>query len=125
MLAEEDIFKIVPVQGTIGYILNYVTSEEGGTHWYALYIDGRKAFIFDSLGAPPDDTITKWANENNVTLYTMTDKAQSNNSTWCGLWAIWFHYMINNGYNPQMLYKVIHQLKTYEDKEDMLVSSLV
>jgi len=109
--------------GDTSLILNYQSSHEGGSHWYALVLRGSTAYIFDSLGAPPDDSVMEWADKNNITLVTSTAKAQSNSSSLCGLWAVWFIYMTRR-HSPESLYKTIEKLHTYKDKTKLLSHSL-
>jgi hypothetical protein len=123
--------KVYPEEGiqaltlsTPEVILNYQSSQEQGSHWYAIVLRRPdKAYAFDSLGAPPDDTVMEWADRNNVTLVTSTAKAQSNSSSLCGLWAIWFIYM-TRFVSPETLYRTVEHLDTYEEKMQLLAHSL-
>jgi len=110
-----------PLEG--GVVLNYESSHESGSHWYSLYIRGEQAYVFDSLGAPPDDSVIDWANRNNITLITSTAKAQSNSSSLCGLWAIWFLSMIRT-HSYSEITRLIERQHTYRELTDILTNSL-
>lgn len=81
------------------YIINLGDKEIGGTHWTALWIDGRDAFYFDSFGVPMEDILIDKLKAYGIKQlwYNHGFEFQRLDQQLCGLWCLmFFHYMRNN-----------------------------
>lgn len=74
------------------FVVNLSPSCERGTHWIAIYLDGKKCcYYFDSFGFPPNNpSIEKFIRKNSTSQVISMAELQSTNSTVCGAYAICF-----------------------------------
>ena len=75
-----------------GYIVNTDPSHKSGSHWVAFYFDeNKKGHFFCSYGNPPNDyKFDKWLSSNSKTWSFNEQKCQSNWSTVCGQYCVFY-----------------------------------
>lgn len=74
---------------TARFVMNYQGSDEGGSHWYGVIRKGKEAFVYDSLGAPPDDRLLSLLRKNKVTkVHYSTKRTQRDDDNVCGVLAV-------------------------------------
>jgi hypothetical protein len=85
-----------------GYVINYGSYENGGTHYIALYKMGDSCVVFDSFGAPIDLTVLHF-------IRSVKNKAynewiiQDVNDDHCGFYCCAFLYYCMQSTNPDQL----------------------
>ena len=87
-----------------GYVINYGTFENGGTHYVSFYKSGDYVMLFDSFGAPFDSDILAFVSN-------VTNKAynqfiiQNINDDHCGFYCIAFLFYASK-VQPSQLFKM-------------------
>ena len=112
------------ISDNICNIVNYQSSHEPGSHWYAVILQNNTLHVYDSLGAPPDDVIIDLARRRNLKIITTDEQNQSYDSSLCGLWAVWAILLFKNGMNPLDIYKVVEG-KSLQQREHVLILDLL
>jgi uncharacterized protein YfaP (DUF2135 family) len=93
IIYKDELYKI-PVK-TGGFILNLGNTENGGTHWVALYIPktGKYSYYMDSYGTYPPEAV-KWYSKkaNKKDIIFNTKQIQTLRSDFCGQYSLTFLY---------------------------------
>ena len=84
-----------------GYIINLADdkSSEGfqnqGTHWVAVYVEGKHTVYFDSFGLPPPANIQLWL-KHLQPIYYSSVQIQNERGGFCGLYCLYFLYYLQH-----------------------------
>ena len=76
------------------FILNHDTSDNGGTHWTALFIKNGVSCYFDSFGFDPPLEIISYCKGSE--RYCSTSKIQEPDEVICGHYCIFMLYRLSN-----------------------------
>lgn len=105
-------------------IVNYESSSQSGSHWYTVILKSKTLYIYDSLGAPPDDVILDLAQERNYKIITTDEPNQAYDSSLCGLWAVWAILTYIKGMNLLTIYEVVKGMSLTQ-KVDLLMKTFI
>lgn len=88
-VCSKDRLRLVPHKNG-GYIVNLQDSTDGGgTHWVALWLDGSTATYFDPFGIAPPTQIARYMRPMKLVLRS-NRQIQNVASGWCGEYCIEF-----------------------------------
>lgn len=93
-----------------GYVINYGTQNNGGTHYVALYYDGDYVFCFDSFGAPFDTDVLKFIENVKHKAYNPLI-IQDLDDDHCGFYCVAFLNYVERGFNELI----------YDDKRNLFL----
>ena len=101
-----------------GYIINTDTSDKPGQHWVAFYteVPGRLEG-FDSFGRNPSyysELIKKWVGDDFLTISNA--QHQSNDSTVCGQYRIFFILLRSHGFKYEDVMSALIKNRVINDK---------
>ena len=77
------------------YILNLENSNQGGSHWTAMYKTKNKYYYSDSFGVTIPETLIRNLNINENNLFFNEIQIQDMSSTRCGFFALYFLYCMS------------------------------
>ena len=77
------------------FIMNMETSDQGGSHWVALLVSGKKVFYSDSFSGPPPQPLFQRFRAKGYTFYMNDNWFQDLKSEDCGLFAFFFLLYMN------------------------------
>jgi hypothetical protein len=94
--------KVISVPSCL--IANTKPHNHPGEHWVAIYINrNAEATYYCSYGAPPQESILKWLETNTVKWERTRRRIQSDKSTTCGQYCVFFlHFACRIVTNPEI-----------------------
>jgi hypothetical protein len=90
-----------------GYVINYGTVENGGTHYVSVFISGDYAFCFDSFGAPFDSDVLLFIKPIKYKAYNQWI-IQDLEDDHCGWYCIGFIFYAYRSAQPSQLFKTVN-----------------
>ena len=85
-------------------IINLGSRKDGGTHWVAMYINGKNLYYMDSFGQEPPEAVVKFANKYRKKIYMNRYEIQSMTSGYCGYYCLLFLYEMSKSTTNQLAY---------------------
>lgn len=92
-------------------IINYQTSAQGGSHWIALCVLGKRAVVFDPFGVKPPEAVVALIKHSGLSLVANNSDYQMPESGACGQFAVFFLHHVRSF---PTLYKVLYEDLTPE-----------
>lgn len=89
------------------FIFNTDSSNLPGTHWIAVMVKKNIGFVFDPFGHTPPARITHWMNTRNYQWTCNLRQMQSETSTLCGAYCLFFLWMASSPYLKDELFENI------------------
>jgi hypothetical protein len=77
-------------------VLNFDTTDGGGTHWVGMYSNNKNIYYMDSYGEVPPAKIYNMIIRKDLELYFNNKQYQHLNSQSCGWFVIYFLYLMNS-----------------------------
>lgn len=78
------------------FIVNLQSDKEDGSHWVGVCIKNKIAYVFDSLGDPPDDKLQNYLKKRKLKIVHNPFKFQQDKSALCGWFAMYFIIQVGN-----------------------------
>lgn len=98
-------------------VLNYQSSYESGSHYYAIRVIGKNMIVFDSLGFPPDQPIIDYCKVNKLKIITNKQRIQSDKSHYCGHYCLLFLKNVRGDCHTQLALEIDKFYKNFNLKE--------
>ena len=89
------------------FIFNTDSSNLPGTHWIAVMVKKGVGFVFDPFGHAPPARIAHWMNTRNYQWSSNLRQLQSETSTLCGAYCLYFLWLASSPYLKGQLFENI------------------
>ena len=89
------------------FIFNTDSSNLPGTHWIAVMVRKGVGFVFDPFGHAPPARLTHWMNTRNYRWTSNLRQIQTETTTLCGAYCLYFLWMASSPYFKNQLYENI------------------